>query len=80
MDRSDEKRSGDVLGLGGITPDTASAPHPSKEDPDEVRRRRERMRGGSKERMWSGTEDIKRGSAGATGADMGAGGKGTDVE
>jgi hypothetical protein len=51
---------------------------PSTEnDPDSVARRRERMREADEEHV-TGTGELRR-DAGATGIDMGAGGKGTDL-
>ena len=89
MDRFDEKkdrhdtdeveRMGDVLGLGGgpvpKTPDDPSA----SDDLDSVARRRERAL--EDDGMTSSNrEDPYQQSSGATGIDMGAGGRGTDIE
>ncbi len=80
MARSDEKdpqRMGDVLGLGDVVAGDTAAPHTSQ-DPEEIRKRRERMHEGADE-LTEGTTDTPR-RPGATGIDMGAGGEGTDVE
>jgi hypothetical protein len=79
MDRSDDKnqRAGDILGLGDVVAGDTTAPHASL-DPEEVRKRRERMHEGADD-MTSTTRDLPRGG-GATGIDMGAGGEGTDIE
>lgn len=83
MDRPDEQRrndgddvparEGDTLGLGGTevpkSPDDPSA----SDDPESVRRRRERMSGDTDEVR----EDPDRQRSGATGVDMGSGGEGT---
>ena len=87
MDRYDEKRerddaddmnrTGDVLGLGGgAVPKAADDPTASS-DPESVARRRERAL--EDEMRSSNREDPYRQSPGATGIDMGAGGRGTDV-
>ena len=82
MDRSDERkenRSGDVLGLGDITPDSAKAPRNRAID-EERSQRHDRMREGADEMT---SPDSDRGGArrsGATGIDMGGGGEGTDVD
>lgn len=87
MDRSDEKRdrynedeparAGDTLGLGGsVVPKSPDDPSASN-DPEAVRRRRERMRGDDD--TVGSTEDPDRQRSGATGIDMGAGGEGTDI-
>jgi hypothetical protein len=77
-DRSDEKRSGDVLGLGDVRgggTDIGGAPLAHETDEEQ---RRRRMREGADE-MVTGTGATPRGN-GATGIDMGAGGEGTDIE
>jgi len=88
MDRSDERkdvsdademieRKGDVLGLGGsAVPKTPDDPAVSQ-DPESVRKRRERARAGESEDRRD--DDPFRQSKGATGIDMGAGGSGTDI-
>jgi hypothetical protein len=83
MDRSDERkenRSGDVLGLGDITPDSAKEPRNRTMD-EERSERRDRMSEGADDIMPSNAESggVRRRS-GATGIDMGGGGEGTDVE
>ena len=88
MDRFDEKkdredademaRAGDVLGLGGgPVPKTADDPTASN-DPESIARRHERARE-EEETLTSRRDDPYRQSPGATGIDMGAGGRGTDV-
>jgi hypothetical protein len=79
MDRSDEtrRRKGDVLGLGSAAGSEPHAEHTSR-DPEEQRKRRERMREDT-DQVTTGTNDLVRGS-GAASTDMGAGGEGTDVE
>lgn len=81
---SDDKRSrqGDVLGLGGSrVPHEPSDPHAS-DDPEEVRRRRERMREDSSRRHAASdaTDDIEHLQSGFESADMGAGGEGTSID
>ena len=72
-----EERTGDILGLGSGPiakgPDDPSADY----DPESVSRRRTRMYDSADELVSDRTPER---SAGATGADMGAGGSGTDVE
>ncbi len=90
MDRYDEKkeasdadevstRDGDVLGLGGSTvpkvPDDPSA----SDDPESVRRRRERAMGVEEDPRVEREDPYQQGK-GATGIDMGAGGRGTDMK
>ena len=86
MDRFDEKRDsadeatrdGDVLGLGGsVVPKMPGDPSASN-DPESVRRRRERARS-EDEHSGARPDDPYKQSSGATGIDMGAGGRGTDV-
>jgi hypothetical protein len=79
MDRSDEKREhqeGNVLDIG--TPRTTD--HIASTETDEQRRRR-RMERGADEAMTTAQEEepVHRGP-GVTGADMGIGGEGTDIE
>lgn len=87
MDRFDEKkdgddagemeRTGDVLGLGGgPVPKEPDDPSTS-DDPESIAQRRERTREDD-ETLTSHREDPYRRSPGATGIDMGAGGRGTD--
>jgi hypothetical protein len=80
MARSDEnqdKRAGEVLGLGDVTPGDSGIPHASN-NPDEVRRRRARMHQGA-DSLTAVESEMPHGG-GATGVDMGAGGQGTDIE
>jgi hypothetical protein len=88
MDRSDEKRdrygddepvrTGDTLGLGGAAVPKRPGDPSASDDPESVRRRRERMRG-DEDRAGS-TDEAHQDGSGATGIDMGAGGEGTDIE
>ena len=90
MDRPDEKkdvndteevdREGDVLGLGGSSvPKTPDDPTVSN-DPESARKRRIRARESAAEDAEDRRDDDPfRQSKGATGIDMGAGGRGTDV-
>jgi hypothetical protein len=83
MDRSDERkenRSGDVLGLGDITPDRPREPRNRAID-EERGRRHDRMKEGADELTSTNSESggVRRRS-GATGIDMGGAGEGTDVE
>ena len=71
-----EERTGDVLGLGGAAVPKAAGDPSAEQDPESVAKRRSRMRGEGDE--GSGVT-VDRGSGGATGIDMGAGGSGTDV-
>ena len=76
-DRTDEKRGGDILGLGETTPGATDIANSATPETDEARRRR-RMREGADD-MTTGTGVTERGH-GATGIDMGSGGEGTDLE
>ena len=87
MDRYDEKndipatdevsgQKGDVLGLSDYVPKEPGDPIAS-DDPASARKRRERMREGEFEDKRD--DDPYRQSKGATGIDMGAGGRGTDI-
>jgi len=79
-------RSGDILGLGDVTPGRGSDGITNRESSisessDEMERRR-RMR-----RMNEGADEVApssdtghQGGHGATGIDMGGGGEGTDLE
>jgi hypothetical protein len=91
MDRSDERRSvndteetsatfreGDVLGLGGSTVPKAPGDPATSDDPESLRRRRERAMGSDEESRLR-HEDPDRQRSGATGIDMGSGGQGTHV-
>jgi hypothetical protein len=84
MDRSDERRDeatssssreGDVLGIGGSTVPKAPGDPTASNDPESVRRRRERAMGNDEDRR----EESSGPHAGATGIDMGSAGEGTDV-
>lgn len=90
MDRYDERkhsedmdevsssgREGDVLGLGGSTVPKMPGDPSVSNDPDSVRRRRERAR--ATEAEGRRDDDPYRQTDGAAGIDMGAGGRGTDV-
>ena len=87
MDRHDESRSvqdndevrsgsesSDILGLGGSPVPKMPGDPSASDDPESVRRRRERA-------MESESSSREGGQphAGATGIDMGAGGQGTDL-
>lgn len=89
MDRRDERndaievdeasgpaQSGDVLGLSGSPVPKMPGDPSASDDPESVRRRRERAMEG--EPQLSDQEGTRQ-SAGATGIDMGAGGHGTDL-
>ena len=86
MDRYDEKkdrmdsdemaRTGDVLGLGGSAVPKMPGDPSASNDPDSIARRRERMH---EDDTLTQHEDPYKQSPGATGIDMGAGGRGTDV-
>ena len=79
MDRSDEKREhheGNVLDIGTPRPTNRV---PSTETDEQ--RRRHRMERGADDAMTTAQEEgrVHRGP-GVTGADMGIGGEGTDIE
>jgi hypothetical protein len=89
MDRYDEKhqpddadevetRSGDVLGLGGSAVPKAPGDPSASNDPESVRQRRVRARESEAEGATR-SDDPYRPGKGATGIDMGFGGRGTDV-
>jgi hypothetical protein len=89
MDRADEKRdrndadevdrTGDVLGLGGSTvPKTPGDPSAST-DPESARRRRARGMDTEDDPHVDRDDPYKPGK-GAAGIDMGAAGRGTDIE
>jgi hypothetical protein len=88
MDRSDEsrrvndsdeessaERSTDILGLGGSPVPKMPGDPSASDDPESVRRRRERVRASEESPLRHEDGDQH----GATGIDMGAGGQGTDV-
>lgn len=86
MDRHDERkdndadeldsRTGDVLGLGGSSVPKAPDDPGAADDPESVRKRR--LRGRETEAEGVRDDDPYRQGKGATGIDMGAGGRGTD--
>ena len=77
-DDTSSSREGDVLGLGGApVPKTPGDPSAS-DDPESVRRRRERVLAGEEEGGVA-PEDGDRQRSGATGIDMGSGGQGTHI-
>lgn len=88
MDRYDEKkddreegeveRTGDILGLGGAAVPKMPGDPTASNDPDSVARRRERALG-EDDTTVSHHDDPYRQSPGATGIDMGSGGRGTDL-
>ena len=88
MDRSDESRSvqdnddvrsssesSDILGLGGSPVPKMPGDPSASDDPESVRRRRERAMESDESRSREGDQQH----SGATGIDMGAGGQGTDL-
>lgn len=80
-DRSDEardqKRQGDILGLGGVTGGDHTVNSLGTEDEE---RRRRRMREGVDDMATGTTELDRRDGHGSASVDMGAGGDGTDIE
>lgn len=86
MDRNDEKkdgsdmeRTGDVLGLGGSSVPKMPGDPSASSDPEAAARRRERAREEESGSHVSGDDDPYRPGTGATGIDMGSGGRGTDL-
>ena len=88
MDRNDEKRdrsdtdevgerAGDVLGLGGSSVPKAPGDPMVSNDPASVRKRQMRARETEADAVRD--DDPYRQGKGATGIDMGAGGRGTDL-
>ena len=89
MDRYDEKKdirdtdeviergAGDVLGLSGFVPKKMPGDPSASDDPASIRRRRARAHVSEAEDKRH--DDPYRQSKGATGIDMGAGGRGTDI-
>jgi hypothetical protein len=73
----DVAREGDVLGLGGASVPKMPGDPTASNDPESVARRRERAM--ADDERGVGREDPYRQSPGATGIDMGSGGRGTDV-
>ena len=86
MDRYDEKktgaeeemRGGDVLGLGGSAVPKMPGDPSASNDPESVRHRRERAMEEDEDTSVRRDNPYKQGH-GATGIDMGAGGRGTDI-
>lgn len=89
MDRHDESRDvndtdemnsssdrNEILGLGGSPVPKMPGDPSASNDPESVRRRRERASGADETTV---SEEGDRQGSGATGIDMGAGGQGTDV-
>jgi hypothetical protein len=80
--KQDDKRMGDVLGLGGagssITNREPGFSNTSATETDEARRRR-RMSEGADE-LTPAAGDTHHSGSGATSIDMGSGGEGTDLE
>ena len=89
MDRDDERRNADdndemrssserddILGLGGSPVPKMPGDPSASNDPESVRRRRERASGADD---TSVSQESDRQGSGATGIDMGAGGQGTDL-
>jgi hypothetical protein len=72
-----EAREGDVLGLGGATVPKMPGDPTASNDPESVARRRERAMG--EDERGTGRDDPYRQTPGATGIDMGSGGRGTDL-
>jgi len=90
MDRSDENRNvndseeasssagtGDILGLSGSPVPKMPGDPSASNDPESVRRRRERAM--ESDESMTHQEDGDRQRSGATGIDMGSGGQGTHV-
>jgi hypothetical protein len=71
-----EKRTGDVLGLGGSPVPKMPGDPSTEHDPEAASQRRARMRDGESEGVSDPTPDRTKG---ATGIDMGAGGTGTGL-
>ena len=67
-------RSTDILGLGGSPVPKMPGDPSASDDPESVRRRRERARASEESPLRQ-----DEGGHGATGIDMGAGGQGTDL-
>ena len=78
-DTDEVERTGDVLGLGGAPVPKMPGDPSASNDADSIARRRERAMEDDGTTS-SNREDPYRQSAGATGIDMGAGGRGTDIE
>ena len=90
MDRPDERkdrndadevttRDGDILGLGGAEVPKEPGDPTASNDPEAVRHRRERALGAEQEPRVERDDPYKQ-TKGVTGIDMGAGGRGTDIE
>jgi len=86
MDRDDERKetsdaevpSSGILGLGGSAVPKMPGDPSASNDPESVAHRRERVREDD-ETLNPRRDDPYKRSSGATGIDMGAGGRGTDV-
>ncbi len=74
----DVERTGDVLGLGGVVVPKAPGDPSAEHDPESVARRRERALEDT-ETLSDNRDDPYKQTPGATGIDMGAGGRGTDI-
>ncbi|HEY3884233.1 MAG TPA: hypothetical protein VGL62_03420 [Vicinamibacterales bacterium] len=75
-----EHPQGNILNIGDVTPshDGSAVPRPRKTD---EQKRRDRMERGADEAMTSTEEEVPvHHGSGGTGADMGSGGDGTDIE
>lgn len=74
---SSSSRSSDILGLSGSPVPKMPGDPSASDDPESVRRRRERAR--ESDESMTRQEDADRQRSGATGIDMGSGGQGTNV-
>ena len=74
-DESSAARSTDILGLGGSPVPKMPGDPSASDDPESVRRRRERASASEQSPLRQEGGDRH----GATGIDMGAGGQGTDL-
>jgi hypothetical protein len=79
-DENDVERTGDVLGLGGAAVPKSPGDPTASADAESAARRRERAREDEEaDSLAANREDPYQRTPGATGIDMGAGGRGTDV-
>jgi hypothetical protein len=76
---TDETPAGSVLGLSGAPVPKVPGDPSASNDPGSVARRRERALGQDEDEPPRRDDPYKPGK-GATGIDMGAGGRGTDIE
>ena len=76
-DQDRSPRQGDVLGLSGSTVPKMPGDPSASDDAESVRKRR--VRAAESEAEAARDDDPYRQSKGATGIDMGAGGRGTDL-